>query len=107
MNSYFKFLPEDVINTKIESGVLPFSQFLFWDTPLENIDTELHKIYIIERVLTRGLLHDLYFLLKLYSQEEIKDALRKSKVLDKKTVNFCSHYFDLPIKEMHAAPYYS
>jgi hypothetical protein len=107
MNTYFNFLPEHIFNKKVQRGDFPFSQFLFWDTPFENIDTEKHKNYIIERVLSRGLLQDFYFLLKLYSTEEIKEAVIKSKVLDKKTVNFCSHYFKIPISEMHASPYYN
>ena len=107
MNTYFKFLPDDILGTKLERGDFPFSQFLFWDTQVEHINTEQHKNYIIERVISRGLLQDFYFLLQLYTQEEIKEALRKSKMLDKKTVNFCSHYFNLPKKEMYAAPYYS
>ena len=107
MDTYFKFLPEHIINQKIQRGDFPFSQFLFWDTPVENINTEQHKNYIIERVISRGLLPDFYFLLKLYTTQEIKQALKKSKVLDKKTVNFCSHYFNIPVKEMYAAPYYS
>ncbi|MES1225303.1 MAG: hypothetical protein ABUT20_58020, partial [Bacteroidota bacterium] len=80
---------------------------LFWDAPLETIDIKLHKNYIIERVLLKGFLQDFYFLLKIYSHEEITAALRKSRVLDKKTANFCSYYFNVPINELYASPYHS
>ncbi len=107
MTSFFKYLPERILSKKISRGSFPFSQNLFWDTPIEKIDIEKHKNYIIERVLSRGLLSDFYFLLQLYTSEEITDAVKKSKVFDKKTVNFCSHYFKIPVNELHASSFYS
>lgn len=107
MAFFFKYLPQTVRSKKIEKGEFPFSQYLFWDTPIEKIDVDKHKNYIIERVLSRGLLHDFYFLLQLYSTEEITTAVKKSRVLDRKTINFCSHYFKIPINELHASSYYN
>ena len=108
MTSYFKYLPESVLTKKIEKGEFPFSQYLFWDTPLEKIDLIKHKNYIIERVLSQwNLPKDFYFLLQLYTTEEITIAVKSSKVLDKKTINFCSHYFGIPLNELHASTYYN
>jgi len=107
MTSYFKYLPESVLTKKIGQGEFPFSQYLFWDTPLEKIDIIKNKNYIIERVLSRGLLKDFYFLLQLYTTEEITIAVKKSNVLDKKTINFCSHYFGISLNELHASSYYN
>jgi hypothetical protein len=107
MTSYFKYLPESVLTKKIKKGEFPFSQYLFWDTPLEKINIVKHKNYIIERVLMRGSLKDFYFLLQLYTTEEIIIAVKNSKVLDKKTINFCSHYFGIPLNELHATSYYN
>lgn len=107
MTSYFKYLPESVLTKKVDKGEFPFSQYLFWDTPLEKIDIIKHKNYIIERVLMHGLLKDFYFLLQLYTTEEITIAVKKSNVLDKKTINFCSHYFGIPLNELHASSYYN
>jgi hypothetical protein len=107
MTTYFKYRPESILSQKIVKGDFPFSQFLFWDTPVDKIDAEKHKNYIIKRVLSRGLLQDFYFLLQLYSTPEITDAVKRSNVLDKKTVNFCSHYFKIHITELHASSYYS
>lgn len=106
MTNYFKYLPENVLTKKIEKGEFPFSQNLFWDAPLEKIDIIKHKNYIIERVLSRGLLQDFYYLLQIYTTEEIIIAVKKSRVLDKKTINFCSHYFKIPLNELHASSYY-
>jgi hypothetical protein len=107
MKFFFKYLPENVLTKEIARGGFPFSQYLFWDIPVEKIDISKHKNYIIERVLSRGLLQDFYFLLQLYTTEEITIAIKKSKVLDKKTVNFCSHYFSIPLNELHASSYYN
>ena len=85
----------------------PFSQQLFWDTPIDAIDMEKHKNYVIERVIARGLLVDFYWLLKIYTRDEIATALKKSKTLDRKTIPFCSDYFDIPLKELHASSFYS
>ncbi|MEO8147477.1 MAG: hypothetical protein ABI723_07560 [Bacteroidia bacterium] len=106
MADYFKFIDTEKLEDRIKSGRFPFSQNLFWDYPLENIDLKQHQRYIIERVLTRGITDDFYMLLKIYSTKEIQDALRKSKELDPKTIHFCSWYFNLPKNEMHVSSFY-
>ncbi len=107
MSSYFNYIDTASLDKKLETGEFPFSKYLFWDTPIELIDREKHKKSIIERVLTRGFLEDFYTLIKMYSSEEITDAIKKSRVLDKKTANFCSLYFNIPLNEIHASSYYS
>jgi hypothetical protein len=107
MFNYFDLLPEPVRTRVISRKDFPFSQQLFWDAALENIDNEKHKNYIIERVISRGGLEDFFYLLKMYQRSEIVDAVKKSKVLDAKTVNFCSLYFDIPLKELHASSFYA
>lgn len=66
----------------------PFSQYLFWDSNIADVDLEKNKRYIIERVLTRGQLADFKALLKFYSHDEITEAILKSKELDAKTATF-------------------
>ena len=84
----------------------PFSQNLFWDSEIDDIDFQKNKRYIIERVITRGKMADFQILLSIYSKEEIKNQLRKSKELDPKTQHFCSWYFDIPQNELHASSFY-
>lgn len=84
----------------------PFSQYLFWDSEIADIELEKHKRYIIERVVTRGRMEDFEKLLTLYSKEEIQSALRKAKELDPKTRHFCSWYFEIPENELHASSFY-
>ena len=106
MNTYFSFLDTASLDDKLCTGLFPFTKYLFWDSPIENINIKRHQKYIIERVLSKGLLSDLYLLIKMYSNDEIIAAVKKSKVLDRKTINFCSIYFKVPLNELHASSYY-
>lgn len=107
MTNYYKYLSENIQINKPKKGEFPFSRFLFWDSPLENINIETNKNFIIERVLSRGLLQDFYYLLQLYTRDDIITAVKKSRILDPKTVNFCSHYFKIPLKELNASSFYN
>jgi hypothetical protein len=77
MNNYFSFIDTQLLDQKLKPGQFPFSRYLFWDATIETIDIKLHKTYIIERVLLKGFLSDFYFLLKLYTHDEIVEALKK------------------------------
>jgi hypothetical protein len=107
MNNYFNLIDTSKLDRKLVENQFPFSKYLFWDSVPEDIDVSKNKRYVIERVLTRGSLEDFYMLLKMYSHDEIQEALKKSKELDPKTVNFCSLYFNLPKSEMHVSSFYS
>jgi hypothetical protein len=107
MYNYFRLINTASVEKEIASGNFPFRRNLFWDTDLANINLKANSRYIIERVLTRGFLKDFYTLTRLYTTEEIKEALRNSKELDAKTVHFCSQYFNLPKNEMHVSSFYS
>lgn len=104
--NYFKFLPPEILSKKINKTEFPFSQNLFWDYSIETIDLEKHKNFIIERVLMRGVLEDFYYLLQVYSSEEIRDAILKSKSFDHKLRNFCSLYFGIPKNKINASHFY-
>ena len=76
-----------------------FQQQLFWDTNIKTIDSRKHAAFIIERVLSRGLLVDWFALNRLYDAETIKNVAIAARYLDKKTMNFCSVFFEVPLKE--------
>jgi hypothetical protein len=84
----------------------PFSKNLFWDVASESIDLTNHKRFVIERVLVRGNLIDFEKLIQIYSKDEIREAVRKSKELDPKTQHFCSWYFEIPAEELYASSFY-
>lgn len=106
MSSYFDFLDTALLDEKVKSGLFPFSRNLFWDSEINSINLKKNQRYVIERVLTRGFTEDFYMLLKIYSTDEIKTALCKSKELDAKTINFCSSFFNLPKSKMHVSSFY-
>lgn len=103
---FFNFVDKEKVKQKLASGEFPFSQNLFWDADVEDIDIHKNKRYIVERVVTRGFLDDFYTLLQLYSIKEIKEALVKSKELDSKTANFCSYFFNIPKSCLHVSSFY-
>jgi hypothetical protein len=73
-----------------------FSSHLFWDTDKTQIDFEKSKPYIIERVLSHGLLSDWFLLKELYGKETIRQVVLTCRYLDKSCLNFCAAYFDEP-----------
>jgi hypothetical protein len=107
MNNLFAHFPQKKIERINNKIVFPFNQNLFWDYPIKNIDLEKNKNFIIERVLSRGLLQDFYYLIQIYTAEIICNAVSNSKSLDKKTINFCSHYFKIPISNKNATSFYN
>ena len=74
-----------------------FSNYLFWDTVKTKIDFEKNKPYVIERVLSHGMLSDWELIKKLYGKQLIKEEVLKLRYLDKYSLNFCAAYFNEPI----------
>jgi len=62
-----------------------FRQSLFWDVDPKTIDPKKHASYIIERILDFGFDPEVRWLTRFYSKKKIKDVLRRSRVLHKKT----------------------
>jgi hypothetical protein len=102
MSSYFNLIDTEILDKKIETEKFPFSKYLFWDNEVGDVDVKQHKKHIIERVLTRGFLKDVYILFKIYSKDELTTAIKSSRVLDKKTANFCHLYFNIPKEDISA-----
>jgi hypothetical protein len=79
---------------------------IFWDINPQKLDWQKNRQFIVERVLTRGFTEDVRAIFKMYSKEQLKDAVIKSKTLDKKTANFMSIYLNIPLEKIHVAPEY-
>ena len=82
-----------------EKNITPedFSSYLFWDTDKSQLDVQQHKRYIIERVLSHGMLSDWYLIKTLYGKETIKKEVLQMRYLDRYSLSFCIAYFDEPI----------
>lgn len=83
-----------------------FEKSLFWDVNPEILDWEKNRRFIIERSLVRGGMKDVKNIMKLYTRDQIIDAVKKSRNLDAITHNFCANYFNIPKAQMHAPSQY-
>ena len=68
---------------------------LFWDINFDTIDFQHHRRFIISRILERGNWPDFKMLISFYGKEIVKREVMESRYLDKKTLRFCSFYFDI------------
>jgi len=70
---------------------------LFWDVDFENIDWERNAPYVIERVLCEGKWENFKTILEYYGESRIKEIIVKLRYMDKRTLHFCSVYFNIPL----------
>lgn len=82
-----------------------FSSYLFWDVDKANIDFENRKSWVIERVLSHGMLSDWEKIKAFYGKSTIRQAVMQLRYLDKRTLHFCSAYFDVPVNEFRCYIY--
>lgn len=73
---------------------------LFWDVKKEEVNLELHYPYIISRIMDFGNEEDVQWMLKTFSQEQIKEVVKKRKGLSKKSAIFWSVYLGIPRGEI-------
>ncbi len=71
---------------------------LFWDINFTDLDDRKNADFIIKRVLSSGDKGDYQILREIYGLEKIKKAATKINCSDKKTINFWSLVFNIPIK---------
>ena len=79
---------------------------LFWDVNPDRLDWQKNKQFIIERTLQRGLTSEVETIFSVYCNEQIKEAVLKSRTLDKKTANYFCIKLNLPLSSIHVAPEY-
>jgi hypothetical protein len=82
------------------------SSTLFWDVNPEQLDWEKNTQLIIERTLQRGVTKEVDTIFSIYTLQQIKEAILKSKTLDKKTANYFSIKLNIPLSSIHVAPEY-
>ena len=78
---------------------MKFSENLFWDVDLTDIDYEKNANQIINRVLLRGNLNDWFEIKDFYGIDQLKEEVVKMRYLDAHTLSFCSVYFEIPKTE--------
>jgi tagatose-1,6-bisphosphate aldolase len=73
---------------------------LFWDIDQDTLDLNKHKRFIIERILQYGRPEDIKWVLDHYSEEDIIDTVKRSKIIDRKTATYWSIHYHIPKKEI-------
>jgi hypothetical protein len=87
------------------ASIQQFSDYLFWDVDRSALHIERSKAYIIDRVLSHGMLSDWFLLKQIYGKEVIRQEVLQLRYLDKYALHFCSAYFDVPIHNFRCYSY--
>ncbi|MDX2133764.1 MAG: hypothetical protein SFV52_03225 [Saprospiraceae bacterium] len=82
-----------------------FNGYLFWDADPARIDLEKSKAYVIERVLSHGMVSDWRLLNRLYDRQTLLNTVLQLRYLDKRSLHFCAAYFDVPIEDFRCYTY--
>ncbi|MBU2577653.1 hypothetical protein KKA69_02365 [Patescibacteria group bacterium] len=79
-------------NTKLPE----FLRSYFWDVEFEELKTKTHTSLVIKRVLDRGNLSDIRWLVETYEKAAIEKVIIETKDLARPTGNFWADVFGLP-----------
>ena len=79
-------------NTKLPS----FLRSYFWDMEFEKLEIKTHSFLVIKRVLDRGSLCDIRWLVNTYGKTAIKEVIMKTRDLARPTGNFWADVLNLP-----------
>jgi hypothetical protein len=85
---------------KKELKVEDFSASLFWDVDKTQLDFEKNAIHVLEKALNRGSWEDFKTALAYYGRERTIEMVKQIRYLDKRTEQFSSVYFQIPLTEM-------
>lgn len=67
----------------------------FWDVAFDKIELKRSAFFVIKRVLDRGNLYDIRWLLKIYGKDEIKKVVMETRDLARPTGNFWADILQL------------
>ena len=73
-----------------------FTKNLFWDADPQQLDFDVNKRYVIERVLNRGSLSDLREMFAYYGRQVVADVAVSLRSLDPKALSFASCILSVP-----------
>lgn len=76
------------MNQEEKIQVPEFLRPYFWDVKFDDLEIEKHTFFIIKRVLDRGNLHDIRWLIKTYGKDAIKKVVLETRDLSRPTGNF-------------------
>jgi len=80
---------------KEETPVPEFLRSYFWDVVFEELELNAHAFLIIKRVLDRGNLSDIRWLVATYGKDAIKKVVMETKDLSRPTGNFWADILEI------------
>lgn len=75
---------------------------LFWDTNIESFEPKTYPRYTIERVLEHGDEEAVAWLLRLFTRDEVRAALRGGRRLSPRSATFWALVFEVPVEDVAA-----
>ena len=87
-----------MVKLEYRNNMIKLNKKLFWDVKFEDLDYKKHADFLISRVLIYGDKDDYQEIKKQYSLEKIKDVAQKTIYPDKKSPNFWSLIFNIPLE---------
>jgi hypothetical protein len=86
---------------KEKSTGLKVSERLLWEYDMPRFDWDGMRTVVMQRVIERGSLNDLYAAIRLYGGiGNIREIIRDIPVLSEKDMNFVTSFFNLKKKEL-------
>ena len=73
-----------------------YLQKYFWDVEFKILDKKEDSFFIIERLLEFGDWQSIRWLRRIFSKEEIKEVIKKSRALSVRTCNLWSAVYKIP-----------
>lgn len=73
---------------------------LFWEYNIEKMNLQQHIEIVVQKVIERGLMEDYYAMFNMFGKKEIVEALKNIQCLTSGEIDFVSHVFKIPKKEM-------
>lgn len=75
------------------------SDHLFWDVDRDDLDMDKNFRFVLQRVLTYGLINDWLLLYKFYGVEKIAEETKKLRTLDDKSLHFIARISNSDLQE--------
>ncbi len=79
-----------------ENIILQFTQNLFWDTNINDLDMDKHKAAIINRVIDYGFMNDWNLIKNYYGLEEIKNITLGLRSMFPESLAFIANITNTP-----------
>ena len=91
---------------KEKSVGLKVSERLLWDCDLSRVDWEAMRVLVVQRVIERGSLEDMYAAIRLYGGiENIRAIMREIPILSERNINFVTTIFHLKKEELKCSTF--